>query len=247
MCSNTTLPAGTPEHPHRAESQDSDTSDTLEQSPSADSFDESPDLSFEAVLNNLGLTIPEVPVQFFKDYLLPPLPDNVDTAEVVASLRCSGDITTSNRWKAFPTDPRLCEDEAATFQRLEEVVEAISKKSGLDSNRLTVKYEGKTNDNPHCGYVHGNNKPDAFMVFCSRVPTEQEDGSAHRSYHWRDICCPAEFRLDDRDEDLADVSDLAALHLTCADCLLGCEEDLLGYVSGDVWGCPSSIRRRVHH
>lgn len=245
MGTDTTLPPTTPERPRHAGQQNADTPIARKQTPSVHGAAYSLDVSRGAVLNDFGLSIPQVPIQYFKDSILPPLPDKVDTAKVVAALKDSGHITASGRWKVFPDDPKSCKGEAETFDHLGQVVKAMLKKSGMKNKRTTVTYTSKPYHIPRCDYVNKESKPDAFLVFRKRVPTKQADGSRCKGDQWRDICCPAEFKLNDGNDELADVSDSTLLQ-TCADSLTGCEEDLLEHVSGDARGCPSPIRRCVH-
>ena len=206
MGTNTTLPPTTPERPRHAVQPSADTPVARKQTPSVHGSQFSIDATRGAVVHDFGRSIPQVSVQYFKESILPPLPDNVDTAKVVAALKASGDITSSNRWKAFPQDPKLCKKEAETFNQLGEVVTAMMKKSGINAESATVKYTSKPYNTPHCDYVTKDSKPDAFMLLRKRVPTQLANGKTRKGEHWRDICCPAEFKLNDSDDDLADVS-----------------------------------------
>ena len=186
--------------------KDADTPAIRKQNPTYHGSEYPVDASRNALLDDLGVTIPEVPFEFFKDNILPRLPANVDTAKTVAALKKAGHIDKKGRWKAFPADPCKCKDESATFNHLGDVVAAIIKCSGLGVKKLTVDYVSMPHTAPICDYVKKDNRPDAFMVFKAKSKSKSKTTAANGpAVYWRDICCLAEFKLKDNEKDLKDV------------------------------------------
>ena len=133
----------------------------------------------------------------------------------MAALKKAGHIDEQGRWKVFPADPCKCKDEQATFDHLGQVVAAIVECSGLGVKKLTVDYVSMPNTPPICDYVKKDNRPDAFMVFKAKLESKSKSKTTtddRPAVYWRDICCPAEFKLKNYEEDLKDVS----LFVACA-------------------------------
>lgn len=166
------------------------------------------DASRTGLVSDIGSTVPQVPFEFFKANILPKLHHGIDTAKVVAALKEAGGIKDS-RWAAFPKDPRdykdnkkVEENEAAVFTAMGDVVAAIIRHSGVHDKVTTVEYASTPYCTPICDYVKKNSKPDAFMLFRTRLPPD--DGE--QRVYWRDLCCIAEFKLGDTAKDMRDVS-----------------------------------------
>ena len=199
----TPAPPTTPVRPGIARVQNADTPITRKQTPEYHGTEYVVDASRDALMNDLGVAIPEVPLQFFKDNVFPRLPAAVDTTKIVSALQKAGHITQNGLWKAFGKSPSSFTDEPATFNRLGDVVAAIIECSGLGVDTLTVDYVSRPHTAPLCDYVKKDNRPDAFMVF----RTETRDATVGRRHvYWREICCPAEFKLKNDQKNLADVS-----------------------------------------
>ncbi|KAJ3983355.1 hypothetical protein F5890DRAFT_1523694 [Lentinula detonsa] len=58
------------------------------------------------VMSELSEQVPEVPLDWYFEHLLPPLPAGIDTEEIVTSLKESG-VITNNKWAAIVEHPRL--------------------------------------------------------------------------------------------------------------------------------------------
>lgn len=162
------------------------------------------DHSRNALLNNIGPTIPEVPYAFFHANILPGLHHGMNVDTVIKNLKKSREIDAGGRWAAFPIDPR--DDgqhhEPEVFDKLGRVIAAIIKHSGAPKNKLKVEYLSNPNSTPLCDFVVKDSKPDAHLVLKNKLTT-RKDGRCY----WRDICTPGKFKKDYKDGDLRDVSD----------------------------------------
>lgn len=85
----------------------------------------------KTLIEELGPTIPEVPIPNFLTNILPGLREGLDVDEIAAKLKASGHITDDGRWSCFPCDPaQVKKREEQCFQPLEQLAEAISTASG---------------------------------------------------------------------------------------------------------------------
>lgn len=194
-------------------------------------------------MTDIGATIPEVPFKFFQENILPQLTADINVAKIVKSLEERGDIQ-GKRWKAFPNDPCDCKNEPLTFNGLGDVLKAIIESAGLDESALVVEYLSKPSMTPLCDYVRKDHRPDAFMLV--RQASNPWPTDAHP--YWRDICCPAEFKLKNRAGDLTDVSNdfgNTAVFSSSANRRSGCNQDMLEHVPNYARRPSSSIRPRV--
>ncbi|KAJ3999941.1 hypothetical protein F5050DRAFT_751652 [Lentinula boryana] len=77
------------------------------------------------VMSELREQVPEVPLDWYFEHLLPPLPAGIDTEEIVASLKESGALT-DNSWAAIVEHPRLDKrHEDEVYSGLEQIFEHI--------------------------------------------------------------------------------------------------------------------------
>ncbi|KAJ3752115.1 hypothetical protein EV360DRAFT_55794 [Lentinula raphanica] len=158
-------------------------------------------------------TIPEVPVEDFFHYILPPLPrsQNDLVGEVLAKLEANGTIDKdNNRWSAFRDDPRKhSENEPQAFQGLthiwKKVISAAKEVDGSLEQTLGLVVNGHA-------YIHSDQvqlcQPDAFNELCSKTqPTtaqrhndnnnaKRRKGPEDRNYVY-DIANPYQFKKGD--------------------------------------------------
>ncbi|KAL5525400.1 hypothetical protein ACEPAF_9270 [Sanghuangporus sanghuang] len=88
---------------------------------------------------DLSCSIPEIGLDSFLDFLLPPIWDQIDIDGIISLLRSGGLVTTDGKWKAFENAPsRSSESEEVTFAPLAEisknVVDFASAQTGLEPN-----------------------------------------------------------------------------------------------------------------
>ncbi|KAJ3718700.1 hypothetical protein C8R42DRAFT_125223, partial [Lentinula raphanica] len=126
------------------------------------------------VKSDMPSTIPEVPVEDFFHYILPPLPRSQGdlVGEVLAKLEANGTIDKgNNRWSAFRDDPRKhSENEPQAFQGLthiwKKVISAAKEVDGSLEQTLGLVVNGHA-------YIHSDQvqlcQPDAFNELCSKT------------------------------------------------------------------------------
>ncbi|KAJ3743581.1 hypothetical protein DFH05DRAFT_1619103 [Lentinula detonsa] len=77
------------------------------------------------VMSELREQVPEVPLDWYFEHLLPPLPAGIDTEEIVTSLKESGALS-NNSWAAIVEHPRLDKrHEDEVYSGLEQIFEHI--------------------------------------------------------------------------------------------------------------------------
>ena len=117
----------------------------------------------DAVMDDLGSSVPEVSVEIFFTNAAPQV--TVDAAVVNAKLVHSGYIT-ANRWAAFKTDPADANvHEDIAFDPLGQVIENIAECSGLDLSAKGLDFVQNPHQAPHS--ERSNTRPDSFFVRCS--------------------------------------------------------------------------------
>jgi hypothetical protein len=152
------------------------------------------------VLNNLGDSVPEVPLSFFLQHVAPA--SLIDTVKVKEGLVEKKAFTKSGRWKGYSKDPsKMSGGEAKIFESLQQAIQTV-----IDTCRSI--YAGQTTP---LNYVNNPNtvpfsersntgRPDGYFV----RPKTQHDGSLRD--HWDDIFGPAEYKKGFGKADVVDVS-----------------------------------------
>jgi hypothetical protein len=155
-----------------------------------------------AVLNDLGDSVPEVPLSFFLEQVAPvPL---MDSAKVKEKLEEMNAFTKAGRWKGYSKDPsKLSGDEVVVFkpfqQAIQRVIDACRSISASQTSSTPFNYVNNPNVAP---YSERSNtaRPDGYFV----RPKTQHDGSLRD--HWDDIFGPAEYKKESSRTDVVDVS-----------------------------------------
>ena len=156
-------------------------------------------------MKGLGSAILEVDYEFFQRNILPPLHPSIDIGKILTRLKVDG-ILVNGRWQQFPQDPweyaagdvkdeRSAEDKV--FANLETLARSIIERSGANAQKI-LTYKCLSDYAPVCSFETKTRKPDAFFVF-------DEDQRAPDNLHWCSIATPAEFKLQDRCEDVQSV------------------------------------------
>jgi hypothetical protein len=172
------------------------------------------------VLLDLGEAIPQVTVDYFFDYLLPKLPDNIDFSTVLDNLKEPSErdgehVATlhNNRWTCFPVDPIHDKGwENDIYRRLEELTQSIHEAAGLANNARTVVFKCCPNGVPSSSHRDNSSRPDAYAI---------DAGADFKRAEWHQIALPAEFKKNDTEaDDVSFVLQVSFLfskadHLTC--------------------------------
>ncbi|KAL5483150.1 hypothetical protein ACEPAI_8379 [Sanghuangporus weigelae] len=157
------------------------------------------------LLEELGYAIPEIGVNPFINFILPPLKHGIDVGAIISSLRSNKVIGENGRWTTFPYDPGSSKNENIVFQPLEDVftqvVEAASHQvSGLAQ---TFVLRLLPNDVPQSERA-SKTRPDGCVVLKEAEDLGQEADNI--VYRWYDFALTCEFKLRDTDEKRDDVS-----------------------------------------
>ncbi len=133
-----------------------------------------------------------IPAVDFLHHILPPLHPRLDTAKIVSVLKQGGKgsrnaITSKGRWRGFAQEPATNNrHRSRTFERLQDVVQAISKATGLKEVRTTVAFQN--NYNGGLGLCHRERNfetlPDAYLLLRSTLG---------HGVKWMDIAVSGEY------------------------------------------------------
>jgi len=155
-----------------------------------------------AVLNDLGDSVPEVPLSFFLEQVAPvPL---IDSAKVKKKLEEMNAFTQARRWRGYSKDPsKLSGGEAVVFkpfqQAIQRVIDACRTISASQTSSTPFKYVNNPNVAPYSERSN-TGRPDGYFV----RPKTQHDRSPRD--HWDDIFGPAEYKKGFSRADVVDVS-----------------------------------------
>ncbi|KAI0089552.1 hypothetical protein BDY19DRAFT_1056546 [Irpex rosettiformis] len=167
---------------------------------------------------DINLKVQIVPFSYFKDYLLPPLHNQLDIATVVNGLRETKDIyklehdsteNSQSRWSLFPVDPADTYDfnEDRVFGPFPLLADAIAKQAkslfhelGVDPEpEQTVTFLCNPTMAPVSTSRHSASKPDGYGVLVERSVDHIDEKT--EAPHWDDIVVPGEMKKCGRAED----------------------------------------------
>ncbi|KAI0085142.1 hypothetical protein BDY19DRAFT_1022001 [Irpex rosettiformis] len=158
----------------------------------------------EAVVQDVGSAVPQVPIQWFKDYLLPPLPPNLDLHAVVKHLKDHHQITTSGTWKDFTTTPfESMKVEDVVFAPLETIAGEIGKAAKVVLSTLpepTVEFQCRPASTPKSLRRNNASRPDGYGLYVRHPSYQKHVGRVF----WENIVAPWEVKKKNRVEDIND-------------------------------------------
>jgi hypothetical protein len=151
----------------------------------------------DARLNDLGDSVPEVPLSFFLEQVAPvPL---IDSAKVKEKLEGTDAFTKAGRWRGYSKDPsELSGGEAVVFKPFQQAIQRV-----IDAcHSISASFNYVNNPNVATPYSERSNtgRPDGYFV----RPKTQHDRSPRD--HWDDIFGPAEYKKGFSRADVVDVS-----------------------------------------
>jgi len=154
-----------------------------------------------AVLQDLGTSIPEIPLQTFIAFLTPPKPQFYICVPVNA-LKSESILSASGRWSAFDKEPKdQLGHENDVFKPMTniftKVVNAIIKHSDLTDSRCSIDFLQNPNSAPKSAERHTATKPDGYLLVKDRL----EQGVVS----WADVVLSCEYKKEGGDEQLDDV------------------------------------------
>ncbi|KAJ3999942.1 hypothetical protein F5050DRAFT_751632 [Lentinula boryana] len=152
------------------------------------------------VMSELREQVPEVPLDWYFEHLLPPLPAGIDTEEIVASLKESGALT-DNSWAAIVEHPRLDKrHEDEVYGGLEQIFEHIVNAATTQNPELeqqfalkltpgvnaTSERDSTTKPDGHfmslaeaARLAHADEKPTIYNVWGSQEFKKDNEGVTH--------------------------------------------------------------------
>ena len=158
-----------------------------------------------ALIHDIGTSIPEVPIQWFKDNILPPLPKGLNLTRLIQKLKTTGFIV-DDRWSAFPKNPKFsAKVEDVVYAPFADVATRIGRtaKSLLRKRKQVVAFEC----NPHLiptSNLRGNrSRPDGYGVYRSHVNYQPQGDN--QEIFWEFIVAPGEKKKNNSDADVNDV------------------------------------------
>jgi hypothetical protein len=163
----------------------------------------------EAVMSDAGDAVPQVPLEWFKQYILPPLPTELDLGKIMKRLRRAG-VVTGSGWRYFPKEPHDSKDkvEDVVFAPFEDIARSVGDAAEHCFARSCPEPTVKFRCNPRCTPLSSNrqnsSKPDGYGLYTSHVNYRATEDS--RDVFWELIVAPGEVKKNARLEDINDVS-----------------------------------------
>ncbi|KAL5520224.1 hypothetical protein ACEPAG_9437 [Sanghuangporus baumii] len=145
---------------------------------------------------DLSCSIPEIGLDSFLNFLLPPIRDQIDIGGVISSLRSGGLVTADGKWKAFENAPsRSSESEEVTFAPLAEisknVVDFATAQTGAEPN-FVLSLPRHAQPKPQGAR---NLCPDGYVILHETdVRAQRATDDARRARWWYDIALTTEFK-----------------------------------------------------
>lgn len=144
-----------------------------------------------------------VPLAHFRDHILPPLRHELDSAQILHTLRNSGEessrlITAQNRWRGFAQDPAHCAcSEKESFTSLRHIIEAITEVASADDKSImpTVCFQNNVKCVTDCLSRDENTFPDACAA---RIDSPEPS--------WTSIALCCEYKKGESFDDVSEVS-----------------------------------------
>jgi hypothetical protein len=154
----------------------------------------------QAVLNDLGRSVPEIPFQDFLDYLAPPKPSfNLDGAMQSLKEGPEPALTSSTRWSGFPNDPKHSSGtENAVFGPMSDIFKKVVAAIVANSDetlmdKCTVDFLHNLNRAPTSAEVRNESRPDGYLVPNDRAVVMSKDGKGE-VIQWADITLSCEYK-----------------------------------------------------
>ncbi len=166
-----------------------------------------------AILLDLGLYIPMISFEDFLKYLAPPQPD-FDLEATTRSLKLRSDpvLASRNRRSKFlkaskdsqGSKDRVFSPVPEIFTKVVAAVVANSHGKLTEENR-TIDFLQNPSRAPTSTERHDDSRPDGYFVLKHRDKVMSKDGE-REDIRWDDIALSCEYKIEDGNDDLDDVS-----------------------------------------
>lgn len=163
--------------------------------------------SRSAVIDDVGVNIPQIHVDRFFSNVLPQLPSRItpDDLNVISSEVKAAQYTSNGRWAAFPKDPDdACQNEDQVFKGLIKIARAVETATAdrVQGLRPTATLSNAPDSVPKSLWKTNLTRPDGYFILREKQHPERP--------HWMDIAFPAEYKRADTFRSINDVSFLAS-------------------------------------
>lgn len=149
----------------------------------------------QAVIEDIGKAIPQVPVSYFMKALVPKVRRGINVDKTMKKLKKDGDIV-DGHWAVLPDDPKkapLKEDDY--FKSLVDVARKIVSASGGKEKDQLLELVQQPSESPEAYTRTSETRPDGCFVLKERPARLQ----------WKDVALCAEYKKRDRQGDKDDV------------------------------------------
>ncbi|KAJ4477428.1 hypothetical protein J3R30DRAFT_3703820 [Lentinula aciculospora] len=138
----------------------------------------------QVVMSELDEQVPEVPLDWYFKYILPPLPDGINTEMIVNSLKQSK-VIKNNKWVGIPEEPRLDKrHEDKVYAGFENVFEEIIAAAKTQKPDLEQQFALKlTPEKNVTSERDSSTKPDAHFTTLEEAARLGRDGGKPSVYN----------------------------------------------------------------
>lgn len=160
------------------------------------------------VIRDLDETVPEIPITFFFDNLLPPnpLPVNKTVADVVSSLSRKNKLV-EGTWEGWKRPSAETDREDTVFSKFADLTDTIREASGIKDKHTTIEFKCNPAFTLTSTTRNNSSKPDCYGI---RTDARLEvDGQTRKVQPlWLDVAIPGEFKKksDEKGGNFCDVS-----------------------------------------
>ena len=157
-----------------------------------------------ALAKYFGHPIPEVPIRWFKDNILPPLPKGLDLAQLIRKLRTDGHIV-NKRWSVMSRSPRTSKQvEDVVYAPFVHIADLIGQTAAtlLPDREQVVAFQCNPHLVPISNFRGNRSRPDGYGVYKGHVNYQSRD---NHEIFWEFIVAPGEIKRNDSDMEIHDV------------------------------------------
>ena len=173
------------------------------------------DAGRETVVEDVGSAVPEVPVQWFMDHILPGLPVNLNLSDVLHGLEATGHIR-SGTWTDFvvpPAEsPKTEDDVCATLMALAGTIGEQARSALSTLPEPTVIFQCRPRSMTRPLRRRYTSRPDGYGLYVTHPPCYYMP--AERPF-WETIVAPCEVKKEQTVDNINDVGIKFAEFIIC--------------------------------
>ena len=179
-----------------------------------------------ALAKYFGNPIPEVPIRWFRDNILPPLPKGLDLAQLIRKLRKDGHIV-NKRWSVMPRSPRTSKQVGdVIYAPFAHIVGLIGQTAAtlLPDREQVVAFQCNPSLVPISNFRENHSRPDCYGIYKGHVNYQPRN---NRQIFWEFIVAPGKTKMNNSDADINDVRNGYEYIVYISDCCSERREDTL--------------------